>query len=58
MPPGQFLVVRTVTANLASVAALRAGASAVLAASIFHRGEVPIAAVKEALSAADMEVRR
>lgn len=38
--------------------AIGAGADAVLAASIFHFGEVSIAAVKDALAAAGNEVRR
>ena len=37
--------------------AVAAGADAVLAASIFHFGEVDIAEVKEALAAAGCEVR-
>lgn len=40
------------------VAAVEAGAEAVLAATIFHFGEVSIAAVKEELAAAGLEVRR
>lgn len=40
------------------VAALQAGASAVLAASIFHQGQMSIMEVKEALGAAHLEVRR
>jgi len=40
------------------VEALAAGASAVLAASIFHYGEYTVGAVKEALAAAGVEVRR
>ncbi len=39
-------------------AALRAGASAVLAASIFHYGDTTVAAVKEQLAARGVEVRR
>jgi cyclase len=39
------------------VAAVRAGASAVLAASIFHFGEWRIAEVKERLGAAGIPVR-
>ena len=38
--------------------AVAAGADAVLAASIFHFGEVEISAVKDALDAAGYEVRR
>jgi cyclase len=38
--------------------ALRAGADAVLAASIFHDGDTTPAAVKDALAAAGIEVRR
>ena len=38
--------------------AVAAGADAVLAASIFHFGEVEISDVKDALDAADYEVRR
>ena len=38
--------------------AVAAGADAVLAASIFHFGEVEISDVKEALDAAGYEVRR
>jgi imidazole glycerol phosphate synthase glutamine amidotransferase subunit len=38
--------------------ALRAGASAVLAASIFHDGETTVAAVKAELAAAGIQVRR
>jgi cyclase len=34
------------------------GAEAALAASIFHFGEVSIAAVKEELAAAGLEIRR
>lgn len=40
------------------VAALRAGADAVLAASIFHDGEFTVADVKTALAAAGIAVRR
>jgi cyclase len=40
------------------VAAARAGADAVLAASVFHFGTLSIGQVKEALSAAGIEVRR
>lgn len=40
------------------VEALRAGADAVLAASIFHDGEYTVGSVKEALAAAGLEVRR
>jgi imidazole glycerol-phosphate synthase subunit HisF len=39
------------------VVAVRAGASAVLAASIFHFGEYSIAEVKERLAAAGVPVR-
>lgn len=39
------------------VAAARAGASAVLAASIFHRSEVSISAVKRAMAGAGLAVR-
>lgn len=39
------------------VEALRAGASAVLAASIFHDGDTTVAEVKRALAAAGLEVR-
>jgi len=39
------------------VAALEAGADAVLAASIFHDGETTVGAVKQALAAAGVEVR-
>lgn len=38
--------------------ALHAGASAVLAASIFHDGDTTVAELKEALAAAGLEVRR
>jgi imidazoleglycerol phosphate synthase cyclase subunit len=38
--------------------AIRAGADAVLAASIFHYGETTVAALKEALAAEGLEVRR
>lgn len=38
--------------------ALRAGASAVLAASIFHYGDTTVAAIKEQLAALGLEVRR
>lgn len=38
--------------------AIDAGANAVLAASIFHFGEVSITEVKEALAAAGHEVRQ
>lgn len=38
--------------------AIAAGADAVLAASIFHFGEVEIAEVKDALAAASYEVRK
>ena len=38
--------------------ALEAGANAVLAATIFHFGEVTIAEVKDALADAGHEVRR
>ena len=38
--------------------ALRAGASAVLAASIFHDGDTTVAELKDALAAAGLEVRR
>ena len=38
--------------------AVAAGADAVLAASIFHFGEVEISDVKDALDAAGYEVRR
>ena len=38
--------------------AVAAGADAVLAASIFHFGEVEISHVKDALDAAGYEVRR
>ena len=37
--------------------AVRAGADAVLAASVFHFGELRIGEVKDALRAADVEVR-
>ncbi len=40
------------------VEALAAGADAVLAASIFHRGETTVGAVKDALAARGVEVRR
>ncbi|MFB6262665.1 MAG: imidazole glycerol phosphate synthase subunit HisF [Bradymonadaceae bacterium] len=40
------------------VEALQAGADAVLAASIFHRGETTVADVKEQLDDAGLEVRR
>ncbi|MFH2006285.1 MAG: imidazole glycerol phosphate synthase subunit HisF [bacterium] len=40
------------------VEALRAGADAVLAASIFHYGEYTVGQLKEALAAAGLEVRR
>ncbi len=40
------------------VEALRAGASAVLAASILHDGTTTVAALKDALAAAGIEVRR
>jgi imidazole glycerol-phosphate synthase subunit HisF len=40
------------------VEGLRAGADAVLAASIFHYGETTVAEVKEILAAAGIEVRR
>ncbi len=40
------------------VEALRAGASAVLAASIFHEADTTVAALKDALAAAGLEVRR
>ena len=40
------------------VQALRAGASAVLAASIFHDQDTTVAALKDALAAAGLEVRR
>jgi cyclase len=39
------------------ISAVRAGASAVLAASIFHFGEYSIAEVKEALGEAGVPVR-
>ena len=39
------------------VEAAQAGASAVLAASIFHRREVSIAEVKQAMAAAGLAVR-
>jgi cyclase len=39
------------------VEAVRSGANAVLAASIFHFGEVSIGAVKQAMAAADIPVR-
>ena len=45
-------------ALLAAAAAMEAGADAVLAASIFHFGEVEIAEVKDALAAASYEVRK
>ncbi|MFO0264920.1 MAG: HisA/HisF-related TIM barrel protein, partial [Planctomycetota bacterium] len=38
--------------------ALEAGADAVLAASIFHDGDYSVAAVKDYLAAAGMEMRR
>jgi cyclase len=38
-------------------AVLKGGADAVLAASIFHFGEVPIHAVKDAMAAAGIPVR-
>ena len=38
-------------------AAVRAGATGVLAASIFHDGETTVGAVKEALAAKGVEVR-
>jgi cyclase len=40
------------------VAALRAGASAVLAAGVFHRGEIEIPALKSEIARAGFEVRR
>lgn len=40
------------------IAALRAGASAVLAASIFHDDDTTVAALKDALAAAGLETRR
>ncbi|MDY0002091.1 MAG: imidazole glycerol phosphate synthase subunit HisF [Polyangia bacterium] len=40
------------------VEALKAGADAVLAASIFHYGEYTVAQVKDALASAGLEVRR
>ena len=40
------------------VAALRAGAAAVLAASIFHDGQVTVTEVKNELAAAGLEMRR
>lgn len=40
------------------IAALAAGASAVLAASIFHYGETTVAEIKDQLAAAGLEVRR
>ena len=40
------------------VEALRAGASAVLAASIFHDGDTTVAALKDVLAAHGLEVRR
>lgn len=40
------------------VPAIRAGADAVLAASVFHQGELTIEQVKDELAAAGMEVRR
>ena len=40
------------------VEAFRAGADAVRAASIFHDGETTVAAVKESLARAGIEVRR
>ena len=40
------------------VPAIEAGADAVLAASVFHQGELTIGDVKDALAAAGMEVRR
>ena len=38
--------------------AVDAGADAVLAASVFHSGQLTIGDVKDALTAADIEVRR
>jgi cyclase len=40
------------------VPAIQAGADAVLAASVFHQGELTIEQVKDELAAAGMEVRR
>ena len=37
---------------------VRAGADAVLAASIFHWGEITVAALKDELAALGVEVRR
>ena len=39
------------------VEAARAGADAVLAASVFHEGEISIGEVKQALDQASVEVR-
>jgi len=39
------------------VEAARAGADAILAASVFHEGQISIAAVKKALNEASVEVR-
>ena len=40
------------------VPAIQAGADAVLAASVFHQGQLTIDQVKDELAAAGMEVRR
>ena len=40
------------------IAALRAGADAVLAASIFHDNDTTVAALKDTLAAAGLEIRR